>query len=610
MHFARAGDLPREAHWSVAAARHAEGVFAWTEASAAWRRVWHLWSALSEGERPDVDLAEAVVGCVKAAAREDLVSDRSDSFLELAREALADERISGDDYATARLLDTYARRLVRTDKAAGTAALERAVALFERVGRPSVEHARAIGFLVINRIWDGSATGREDDELARAVAIAEECRDLNVVLNLTADQGLQLWEAGRVEDALAVLAQALARAVEWDAPGNGAVAASATESYLWLLRLRDGVDAGRAGIALALRAGERGSSGFFSVVEDTVECLVLLGEIAAATALVDEYQEPELTVNGWPLHLYRAELDVLPGDYAAAIRAVERLGEFDFSNEFLWLWLAEIGAFADLWRGRAQSARDRVGKVMDRIGSSRRAVRAGRMLAFAAWAAADLADANPALDREELALELQQWAAGAECFGGHPGRVMGAAYGATFDGEIARLRRTGEVAAWRAAQDMWASHDVPHHAAYASWRLAGCLLAAGRRRDAESELASAYLAAENHVPLRREIEGLARRARLALSDTDQAAPAEEAELTRDVTQGLTPRELDVLRLLGSGATNAEIGRRLYMSPKTASVHVSAILRKLGVTGRVQAATVAERMGLLSGAPEEGPQPDG
>jgi DNA-binding NarL/FixJ family response regulator len=62
--------------------------------------------------------------------------------------------------------------------------------------------------------------------------------------------------------------------------------------------------------------------------------------------------------------------------------------------------------------------------------------------------------------------------------------------------------------------------------------------------------------------------------------------------------GFTPRELEVLRLLGTGSTNAEIGRGLYMSPKTASVHVSAIIRKLGVTRRIQAATVAERMGLL------------
>ena len=106
--------------------------------------------------------------------------------------------------------------------------------------------------------------------------------------------------------------------------------------------------------------------------------------------------------------------------------------------------------------------------------------------------------------------------------------------------------------------------------------------------------------------MRREIEGLARRARLALPDTDQAAPAEEAEPTTHATRGLTPRELDVLRLLGTGATNAEIGRRLYMSPKTASVHVSAIIRKLGVNGRVQAATVAERMGLV--ADESGPGP--
>ena len=63
--------------------------------------------------------------------------------------------------------------------------------------------------------------------------------------------------------------------------------------------------------------------------------------------------------------------------------------------------------------------------------------------------------------------------------------------------------------------------------------------------------------------------------------------------------GLTSRELDVLRLLTEGLTNAEIGSRLYMSPKTASVHVTAILRKLHATNRVQAAAIAERLGLTS-----------
>jgi DNA-binding NarL/FixJ family response regulator len=57
-------------------------------------------------------------------------------------------------------------------------------------------------------------------------------------------------------------------------------------------------------------------------------------------------------------------------------------------------------------------------------------------------------------------------------------------------------------------------------------------------------------------------------------------------------------QLLVLRLLGAGRTNAQIGAELYISPKTASVHVTSILRKLGVTSRVQAAALAERAGLL------------
>jgi DNA-binding CsgD family transcriptional regulator len=61
--------------------------------------------------------------------------------------------------------------------------------------------------------------------------------------------------------------------------------------------------------------------------------------------------------------------------------------------------------------------------------------------------------------------------------------------------------------------------------------------------------------------------------------------------------GLTPREHEVLLLLAEGHTNREIGERLYMSEKTASVHVSRILAKLEVGGRVEAAAVAHRLGL-------------
>ena len=61
--------------------------------------------------------------------------------------------------------------------------------------------------------------------------------------------------------------------------------------------------------------------------------------------------------------------------------------------------------------------------------------------------------------------------------------------------------------------------------------------------------------------------------------------------------GLTPREAEVLTLIAAGQTNRQVGEALYISEKTASVHVSNILRKLGVASRVDAAAVAQRLGV-------------
>ena len=66
--------------------------------------------------------------------------------------------------------------------------------------------------------------------------------------------------------------------------------------------------------------------------------------------------------------------------------------------------------------------------------------------------------------------------------------------------------------------------------------------------------------------------------------------------------GLSPRELEVLALLAAGRTNRQIGDELFISPKTASVHVTHILDKLGVSSRVEAALVASRAGMAGSAP--------
>ena len=69
--------------------------------------------------------------------------------------------------------------------------------------------------------------------------------------------------------------------------------------------------------------------------------------------------------------------------------------------------------------------------------------------------------------------------------------------------------------------------------------------------------------------------------------------------------GLTDREREVLALLAAGRSNPEIARALFISAKTASVHVSNIMAKLGVSRRVEAAAIAHRLGGADQARADG-----
>ena len=61
--------------------------------------------------------------------------------------------------------------------------------------------------------------------------------------------------------------------------------------------------------------------------------------------------------------------------------------------------------------------------------------------------------------------------------------------------------------------------------------------------------------------------------------------------------GLSPREIEVLRLVAEGRSNGEIAQQLFITRKTAGVHVSNLLAKLGVSSRLEAAAIAHRSGL-------------
>lgn len=156
------------------------------------------------------------------------------------------------------------------------------------------------------------------------------------------------------------------------------------------------------------------------------------------------------------------------------------------------------------------------------------------------------------------------------------------------EAEWERLEGSNDPERWATAAEAF-TYGYVYEEARCRWRLAEALLAAGQRDEAAEQVRAAHdvalrLGAE---PLRNQVEALARRGRL-----------EVARVTRSTgTAGLTARELEVLRLVADGRSNQQIADTLFISRKTASVHVSHILGKLGVRTRVEAAASAHRMGL-------------
>jgi DNA-binding NarL/FixJ family response regulator len=121
--------------------------------------------------------------------------------------------------------------------------------------------------------------------------------------------------------------------------------------------------------------------------------------------------------------------------------------------------------------------------------------------------------------------------------------------------------------------------------------LAEAAAAAGERAVvAEAIEEAGAIASELDARLLRDsLDTLARR--VGLRTAGRSSTVAETEL-------LTEREREVLRLVAEGLSNRLIAERLYISPKTASVHVSRIIAKLDVANRVEAAAVAHRLGLL------------
>jgi DNA-binding CsgD family transcriptional regulator/tetratricopeptide (TPR) repeat protein len=297
-----------------------------------------------------------------------------------------------------------------------------------------------------------------------------------------------------------------------------------------------------------------------------------------------------------------AQLATLRGDFDAGRAAIDRCrrGAPELRPPFAPRYCA-AAAELELWAGDAERAFAAAEEGLASVARTDFRRHAGTIAWLALRTAADRADSararqdTAAITRALVDAErTQRTLADGPWFTAEP-ETRARALRALIDAEHSRLAGHSDPERWARAARCSRACSRPHQAGYAAWRQAEALLAQHGHRAAaatclrDSHALAARISAQ---PLQGEIEALARYARI-----DLGAPTrqEEGPLIAPPLQSLTRRERDVLDGLAVGLTNRQIADRLYISPRTAAVHVSHVLHKLGVPDRVQAAHLARQL---------------
>ena len=596
-HWFAAHDLPAALAASLRAADDAERVAAFAEANAHLERAVEVWDGVPEEARPPgvtvVEIlrraaaaantagepARAAALARRALAQLDaeaepttaaLVEERIGLYLYLAGnvpEALAAyrsaaARLPGDEPIPERavLLAAEGHTLMLTGRLEeARLRCEEALAIVRKVGPAELE-----GPILATLAPAALATGTDAEvciaQLRRARELAEAAGDHLLLVRTQINLGEILDEIGRTAEgaelAIAVIEQAAGARI-----GLAVIAGDGAARLLKLGRWEEAeafLDAAAVPLAGIAASG---------LLETRAVMALMRGDHERADALLEEADRLLGDARGtmWqgPIAITRAEAELWRGDPEAAITrlgpALAEAAEDEFVFYVAPLFTIAARAHADV-AAAARGLRDEAG--------AEGAVRAAADLAAQLRERLDLPFVPPEVERHALVCALEaQRAAGAD---GPDG--------------------------WGEAAIRWDELERPYHAAYARWREAEAALARDADRSRAQDALTRALEVARRLgakPLLAEIEALAQRARLRLeAAADEPATASTAERI-----GLTPREHEVLRLVAEGRTNKEIGDELYMSHKTVSVHVSRILTKLDVRGRVEAASLAHRLGL-------------
>ncbi len=604
-HWAAAGREREELHATLAAGPVAEELADFNLAAEMWQRAFEL--ALKypdEADEKGISALRISVCALEAANR----AGRTEEGIALAEVAFTQFASLEETYLGGTLRWWIGLFRSYLDRAAGAAMMTDAARVLSDFA-PSAPLARCLSSLA--RFEEQS--GRPDRATAlaeRGLQIARSCGSTyaEALTTVALGQALVVW--GRAREAIE---RAVTLAERPDVAAD-ARARSMLAMFESDLHLRSGkLEQARLVAWSAYELLER--EGYGSTFEAAIlryncgEAQLELGRTARVRELVESVTTDRLpSVRTTGDHLLRALVDLNEGEVQAGLDRIElvsAISRMATSTEDARL-TAQGAATILLWAGLPEQALTSVMTDLEVLVGTDQQSRCGELLTLGAAAAADLCSQATARGdvegraRADRALERLSLLAGSTEPSPFESLLEGGREGVDgqqWNAEVSRATGRSDPELWRRVARQWEEQSRAHRAAYCWWRCAQSEVDHGAPPSKIFEaLQRAYELSEEMQPVRAGVSRIALRAHISL--TTRPAPA-HGEPSPDLPVALTQRELEILRHVAAGRSNAQIAHDLFISPKTVSVHVSNLLRKIGVGNRLQAADWAEQVGVLT-----------
>lgn len=571
---------------SIAAYQHARSSFAFATAASMGERAIELWDQVPDAS----DLAERtkaeLLGETSYVLRNAGESERAI--------ALIDEAISlcdpTDAAAYALLLRNKASYLANIGQTGSIELLRQALAVLD--GQPrSVLRANVLGELAARLMLIAQfdeAIEMADGAFAEATAVDNRAR-MSVASNI---RGFSRLAGGDIEAGLADLALAGELAI-----GNDSARlrywVNQSDALNLLGRYEEAISTAEEGSERARQRGVERTSGAI-LLSNVISPLYALGQTDRADEMLDRALELDAPIGfSAPLRRLRVQAALWSADRPLAERllrgwhgSLRQQGRLDVQAA---VGLALVSGELALARGETREAWQEVSLLIDPQHRSFPAYDlpliafAAHVLAAARSTGMTLSGANgEPRSVDELERAVRSALAAASMW------PTASVYSAIVDAELGGPRATGsDPALWQRAVDAARDGIAPAQLApYGAFRLAEALANAGDRAAARTaaQTAREWAEAIGMHSIVHSVTELERRVG-AVGGDHRDAPGDAASLE----SLLTERERQVLDLVARGLSNGQIAEQLFISTKTASVHVSNILRKTGATTRTEAA---------------------